>query len=134
MSAPLVILFLNLGSGEIFIIMIFILIFFGADKLPGMARTLGKGIREMKNATAELQKEIEKSATEVQRNMNIEEETAGLKDAADTLKKGIADGLKNLENAYSEPKTEPKTEEKEEGSVSEEPENPLAPPDAIKRG
>lgn len=131
MSAPLAILFLNLGSGEIFLIVIFILIFFGADKLPTMARTLGKGIREMKNATAEIQKEIEKSATEVQRNMNIEEETSGIKEAADTLKKGITDGLKNLENHYSEKKTEIKAEDE---SPSEEPENPLSPPEAIKRG
>lgn len=130
MTAPHIILFLNLGSGEIFVIMIFILIFFGADKLPGMARTLGKGIREMKNATAELQKEIEKSATEVKRNMNVEEETSGIKEAADTLKKGISDGLKNLENAYSEKKTEPVAED---NTIADEPENPLAPPDAIKR-
>lgn len=131
MIAPLTVLFLNLGSGEIFLIVIFILIFFGADKLPGMARTLGKGIREMKNATAEIQREIEKSATEVKRDMNLEEETSGIKEAADTFKKGIADGIKNLENHYSE-KNAPAAEEIEK-TPAEEPENPLTPPDAVKR-
>lgn len=122
-------LFLNLGTGEVFIIMLFILIFFGADKLPGMARTLGRGIREMKNATAEIQKEIEKSATEVQRNMNMEEEVSGIKEAADTLKKGVAEGIKNLENHYNaSPEADPNPEE-----PKTEPENPLIPPDAIKR-
>lgn len=130
MTASLTILFLNLGTGEIFLIVVFILIFFGADKLPGMARTFGKGIREMKNATAEIQKEIEKSATEVQRNMNLEEETTGIKEAADTIKKGISDGIKNLENHYSE---KDNAEKNEEPKPVDEPENPLSPPDAIKR-
>ena len=126
MNHPFLILFLNLGTGEIFVIMIFILIFFGADKLPEMARALGKGMREMKNATAEIQREIEKGAAEVQRNMNMEGQLNDLKEASDNIKKSISQGLVNLENHYSEKKEEPQQPE-------EDPNNPLTPPDAIKR-
>ena len=34
---------------------------FGADKIPELARGVGKGIREIKNATGEIQNEITKS-------------------------------------------------------------------------
>ncbi len=49
------------GGWEWVIIILFALIFFGAKRLPEMARGLGKGIREFKNAVAGIQDEVEKS-------------------------------------------------------------------------
>ncbi len=46
------------GWGEMLIIGLFILIFFGAKKIPEIARGMGKGIREFKDATKEVKKEI----------------------------------------------------------------------------
>ncbi|MDJ1467090.1 twin-arginine translocase TatA/TatE family subunit [Cytophagaceae bacterium DM2B3-1] len=51
----------NLGGPEIFLIVLFVLIFFGAKKIPELARGLGKGIKEFKDATREVQNEIEDS-------------------------------------------------------------------------
>ncbi len=56
-------LFFNLGGGELFLTIFFIIIFFGAKKIPELARGLGKGIREFKNATGEIQQEIRKNAS-----------------------------------------------------------------------
>lgn len=53
-------LFLGLSAGSIFVIVIAILLLFGAKELPNIARTLGKGIREIKNATSEIQNEVVK--------------------------------------------------------------------------
>jgi sec-independent protein translocase protein TatA len=53
-------LFLNLGGGEIFIVIIMIVMFFGSDKLPGIAKGLGKGIREINDAKNQIQAEISK--------------------------------------------------------------------------
>ena len=39
-----------------------LLIFFGAKKIPELAKGLGKGIKEFKNATNEIKKEINDSA------------------------------------------------------------------------
>lgn len=59
MNSPL--LFLgDLGGGEIMLIMVVILIFFGANKIPELARGLGKGIREFKDASSEIRNEFEK--------------------------------------------------------------------------
>ena len=41
------------------VIVLFVVIFFGAKKIPEIARGLGKGIREFKDATKEIKKEIE---------------------------------------------------------------------------
>jgi sec-independent protein translocase protein TatA len=49
----------SLGTGEIVLILLIILIFFGAKKIPELARGFGKGIREFKDATKEVKKEIE---------------------------------------------------------------------------
>jgi len=60
MQTPL--LFLgDIGGSEIMLIMVVILIFFGANKIPELARGLGKGIREFKDASTEIRKEFEQS-------------------------------------------------------------------------
>ena len=42
-------LFFNLGGGEIFIIVLFVLLFFGSKRIPEMMRGMGKGIRMFKD-------------------------------------------------------------------------------------
>jgi sec-independent protein translocase protein TatA len=50
----------NLGTTELLLILLVILIFFGSKKIPELAQGLGKGIREFKKAA----KEIEDEATD----------------------------------------------------------------------
>ena len=52
-------IFSGLGGWEILLIVLVLLIFFGAKKIPELARGLGKGIREFKDATKEIKDEIE---------------------------------------------------------------------------
>lgn len=49
----------NLGATEIILIVLVVLIFFGAKKIPELAQGLGKGIREFRKATREIQDDIE---------------------------------------------------------------------------
>ncbi len=51
---------MNLGAPEILLIMLVILIFFGPKKIPDLARGLGKGLREFRKASQEIQDDIEK--------------------------------------------------------------------------
>lgn len=48
----------GLGAGEIFIILAFALIFIGPKKLPELAKSLGKGIREFQKAKDELMTQV----------------------------------------------------------------------------
>ena len=71
----------GLGGWEILLIVSIILIFFGAKKIPELARGLGTGIREFKNATTEVKKEIEK---EEEKPSHKSTETASTTTEADT--------------------------------------------------
>ena len=53
-------MFGNLGTPEILIIGLIILILFGAKRIPEFMQGLGKGVREFKKAAREVQDEIEK--------------------------------------------------------------------------
>ncbi|MDQ8004277.1 MAG: twin-arginine translocase TatA/TatE family subunit [Pedobacter sp.] len=53
--------FLNMGGGEMIIIMIAVLLLFGGKKLPELARGLGKGIREFKDASEGVKREIHRN-------------------------------------------------------------------------
>jgi sec-independent protein translocase protein TatA len=48
----------NLGATEILLILLVVLLLFGAKRIPEMARGLGKGIREFKDATNDIKREI----------------------------------------------------------------------------
>jgi len=49
----------SLGGPEVFIVIFAILLLFGAKKIPELARGMGRGIREFKDATKEIKDEIE---------------------------------------------------------------------------
>jgi sec-independent protein translocase protein TatA len=49
----------GLGGWEIMVILLVVLVFFGANKIPEIARGMGKGIREFKDATQDIKKEVE---------------------------------------------------------------------------
>lgn len=49
----------GLGVGELILIFSILIILFGAKKIPELARGLGKGIREFKDAAKDISKEVE---------------------------------------------------------------------------
>ena len=53
----------NLGGGELLVIMVFVLFFFGSKKVPDLARGLGRASREFKDAMSGVQREIENSVS-----------------------------------------------------------------------
>lgn len=55
-------IFVGMSFSEIFFILFIVLILFGADKIPEIARGLGKGMRQLRDATNEIKTEIRKSA------------------------------------------------------------------------
>ncbi len=53
--------FLFISGAEIFVILVIVLMLFGADKIPTIARGLGKGMRQLKDATNDIKHEITKT-------------------------------------------------------------------------
>jgi len=51
-------MFDNIGWGELLLIIGFIVVFFGAKKIPEIAKGLGSGIREFRKAARDIQDDI----------------------------------------------------------------------------
>ena len=51
-------MFGNIGGWEILIIVLLIIIFFGAKKIPELAQGLGKGMKEFRKAARDIQEDI----------------------------------------------------------------------------
>lgn len=51
-------MFGNLGTGEIILILLVVLLLFGAKKIPELAQGIGKGMREFKKAVRDVEDEI----------------------------------------------------------------------------
>ncbi len=90
--------FFNISGGEIFIIILVVFIIFGPDKIPEMARWVGKGIGEIKKATSEIKEEIDRETGDVRKAANkikddLTKETNDLKDITRSMNKK-ADGNK----------------------------------------
>lgn len=54
----------GIGSQELLIIFLVVLLLFGADKIPEVARAIGKSIREFKRAASEIETEIQQVTRE----------------------------------------------------------------------
>jgi sec-independent protein translocase protein TatA len=65
------VLFFNLGGGELVLVFLVVLLFFGSNKIPELARGLGKGVREFKNAASGVQREIEEGMKDVPKKSDL---------------------------------------------------------------
>lgn len=92
--------FLNMGGSEIILILVAVLLLFGGKKLPELARGLGKGIREFKDASDGVKREIH-------RNIN----------AMDLDKEDAEQTVANNHNQRHHPTAESPVEEKVEFSA-----------------
>lgn len=61
----------GVGGSEIFFILFIILLFFGSKKIPELARGLGKGLREMKDAASGIEREITQEMKDMKQNTDI---------------------------------------------------------------
>ena len=91
------ILFLNfLGTGEFILIALVFLLLFGPDKIPGIARTMGKGIRKIKNASEDIKQEIHASSQGLDSMASdIKEELDDFEDLSQSVKRGVKKTLED---------------------------------------
>ena len=78
------------GGGELIFIVLVIIMLFGSKKIPELARGLGKGMREIKNVTNDIQQAIREGARQVNNAKdftNVEKQVEGLIKEEKTSKK-----------------------------------------------
>ncbi len=58
----------NLGTGEILIIALIVLLLFGGKKIPELMRGLGKGVKSFKDGMSDVEKEIKDVDNQISSN------------------------------------------------------------------
>jgi TatA/E family protein of Tat protein translocase len=68
---PLFIILLldGVGTGELLVILLAVFLLFGPNKIPEIARGLAKGIRDIKNASEDIQKEVNKTIDPIKKEL-----------------------------------------------------------------
>jgi len=64
-------LFFNIGFSELLIIGVVILVFFGSKGTPDVLRSLGRGIRQIRSASDELQREFRNSVNDIKSDVDL---------------------------------------------------------------
>lgn len=100
--------------------------FFGSKSIPGLARTLGRTMRQIKDASSELQQEIKKSGMDIKKDLNL---TGIVEETARDIQRPLDQYASDIDEAmrYESPKKTPLIEVKEEKiEPSAKPESPSA--------
>ncbi len=79
---------LFISGAEIVFILFIVVMVFGADKIPGIAKGLGKGMRQLRDATDDIKREIQKSADKQGIDTDF---TKDIKKEFDEVKKNVDD-------------------------------------------
>jgi sec-independent protein translocase protein TatA len=95
-----IILFLNLGGGEVFLILLVVVMLFGSDKLPQIAKGLGKGLRELNDAKEQIQGEIQKNTAGL--SEEIKKHTSEIQSEIDKAKGAMQQQINQTQNAFDD--------------------------------
>jgi sec-independent protein translocase protein TatA len=95
----------DVAGSEILLILVFVLIFFGAKSIPGLARTLGRTMRQVKDASADIQREIKKSGADMKKDLNLK---GILEETAEDIRRPLDQHVQDLNDAvkYEPPRVQ----------------------------
>jgi sec-independent protein translocase protein TatA len=79
----------GIGGGELIFIIFIALMLFGSEKIPDVARTMGKAMAQFKNATNEIKSEIQKGVESNGLDTSINELTSTFNDEVEKVKSGL---------------------------------------------
>ena len=86
----------DVAGSEIVVILIVILLFFGSKSIPGIAKTMGQAMYQIRNASSELQNEIKKSGAGIKEDLNIQ---SMIKESQDQLVQPLDQMYSDVENS-----------------------------------
>ena len=103
----------DIAGSEILLIMVFILIFFGSKSIPGLAKTMGRTIRQIKEASSDIQSEIKKSANEMKGDLDLK---GLINDSAEEIRRPLDQYAQDIDNAvkYTPPRKNAIVEDSDE--------------------
>lgn len=113
---------MELSIGEMALIAIAIVVLFGPDKLPQIARDLGSGVRKMRGAVedikTEIMKETDNPVSEIKREIEKVKDAAKDFNPMNDIQKDILNEPQTSQASNESPKPKPSEDETYEGPVS----------------
>jgi sec-independent protein translocase protein TatA len=132
---------MGFSGGEFFLIIVVILVLFGADKIPELVRSFGKGMNEFKKAADEIKRELSESTNDIRQELtesvlDVKKEALEIsRDVGDDVRKGV-DDLKSdfspYEDLANDEKVEDETASETSGSADDVDKLP-EPPQPVSR-
>lgn len=86
-----VVLLFDVSGGEFLVILLVILMFFGSKNIPDLARGLGRGYRQLKDATNSIKKEIQTGSGDI-----------NLKDIGDSIKRPLDKHISDIKKSIAD--------------------------------
>jgi sec-independent protein translocase protein TatA len=94
-------LFESISGGELILVLLAVFLLFGPNKIPEIARGLAKGIRDIKNATNDIQQEVNKTIDPIKKE---------LQGSVDKLKKELDKEVTDIKTEKKNTSSEQKTD------------------------
>lgn len=94
-----------ISGAELFVIILVILLVFGADKVPEIARTVGKTVKSIREATDDIKYEITKESHKIQETTvdlkkEVEEQTKAIEQQRDSVKEDIEESIGPIKRRF----------------------------------
>ncbi len=123
--------FLNIGMGELLVILFIALLVFGPERLPEIARQFGKAVRDFQRMSSEATRMIQEAIQEVEEPVKkaeqvVKEIEKDLQEEMQHIGKTVKAMSENVEGSASQPTVERRNPPAIEGQRAEA---PLEPPD-----
>lgn len=90
----------DVGGSEIVLILLVILMFFGSKSIPGIARTMGKTMHQIRQASQDVQNEIKKSAGDVKTDFDLQKM---VRETTDIIEKPILEESVKMDQIIQTP-------------------------------
>lgn len=100
----------NLGGGELLVVVFFVLLFFGSEKIPGLMKGMGRAMREFKTAMDDVKSDIENSVTEPVKQIKNNIEIA-IKEPVNSITRNVNEAMADKPITNIEENHTSKTEE-----------------------
>lgn len=119
-----------MSGQEIFVIIIVILLLFGADKLPEIAKSVSKGMRDFRKATDDIRREFEESTSEIRKDLtdvtssltnDVNDISQNIKQDADEVADNLRKDVNDFQNTVNSDLNEVKENLEADPAKHEEP-------------
>lgn len=95
--------FFNIGAGELFLVLILIMLVFGPQRLPELARKVGKGVRDLRDFASNIDPELLEDFRDITRDIqSVRNEMSTIRSDLGEIQRDLAGAAKEMSDSVGE--------------------------------